>query len=70
MTEMPKSVYAVIVSDAAGERCEGLHDNIGAALDRVRAVTQSDIASRGWVATLIPATCAFDKENDGQMVPL
>lgn len=66
---MPESFYAVIVADESGERCEGLHATIGSALDRVRAVTQSDIASRGWVATLIPATCAFTKEVDGQMTP-
>lgn len=67
---MPKSAYAIIVEDSSGERCEGLTDNLAEALERVRAVTQSDIAPRGWVATLIPNTQAYTKVEDGNLTPL
>lgn len=64
------SSYAVIVSDEAGERCEGLHGTIREALDRVRSVIAADLATEGWVVTLIPATQAFTKEQDGQLFKL
>ena len=57
------SSYAVIASDGDGERCEGLHGTIAEALERARAVAIGGIARECWVATLIPATQGFTKEN-------